>query len=73
MMNTKIAFAAIAIVSALALIVAPAMVEQQASATKERICPSGKECTGASGEHNPNVRCTAGTKGENSPSCGGGN
>jgi hypothetical protein len=70
-MNTKIAFAAIAIVSALALVVAPAMVEQSASATKERICPSGKECKGGSGESNPNVFCT--TNGVNRPSCGGGN
>jgi hypothetical protein len=71
MMNTKIALAAIAIVSALALIVAPAMVEQQASAKKIEVCPSGNPCAGGSGEHNPNVRCT--TNGENSPNCGGGN
>ena len=70
-MNIKIALTAIAIVTALALVVAPAMVDQQASATKERICPSGKECKGNSGESNPNVYCT--TNGDNRPNCGGGN
>jgi hypothetical protein len=73
MMNTKIALTAIAIVTALALVVAPAMVEQPASAAKQKICPSGKPCKGGSGDSNPNVVCTAGAKGENSPSCGGGN
>lgn len=71
MMNTKIALTAIAIATVLALVVAPAMVEQPASATKQKICPSGNPCRGGSGDSNPNVFCT--TNGENRPNCGGGN
>jgi hypothetical protein len=70
-MNTKLALTVIAIVSALALIVAPAMVEQPASAKKIQVCPSGNPCSGSSGEHNPNAFCT--TNGKNRPNCGGGN
>ena len=68
-MNKNIAFAAIAIVSALALVVAPAMVEQQASATKTQVCPSGKECQGASGAHNPHAECAAGSKLQTNANC----
>ena len=68
-MNKNIAFAAIAIVSALALVVAPAMVEQQASATKTHVCPSGKECQGASGTHNPNAECAAGSTLQTNANC----
>ena len=70
-MNTKIALAAIAIISALALVAAPAILEQPASAKKIEVCPSGNPCKGNSGDSNPNVYCT--TNGSNRPSCGGGN
>ena len=71
-MNTKIALAAIAIVSALALVVAPAMVESAlATKTKETVCPSGNPCQGASGEHNPNIKvtCKAGSKDQTNANC----
>ncbi len=68
-MNTKIALTAIAIVSALALVVAPAMVGT-ALAVKQELCPSGKPCPNENVEDkNRNVECTAGSKGTNSPSC----
>ncbi len=71
-MNTKIALTAIAIVSALALIVAPAMVGT-ALAKKEEvtICPSGNECRGNSGASNPNAfdECRAGSKGQTNANC----
>jgi hypothetical protein len=70
-MNTKMALTAIAIVSALALVAAPAIFEQPASAKKIEVCPSGNPCKGNSGDSNPNVFCT--TNGQNRPSCGGGN
>jgi hypothetical protein len=64
MMNTKTALAAIAIVSALALVVAPAMVGT-ALAKKEEVCtlPSGNPCpTDAVDEHNKQApdECRAG-------------
>jgi hypothetical protein len=64
-MNTKIALAAIAIISALALVAAPAILEQPASAKKIEVCPSGNPCQGASGDHNPNTTCAAGKNFEN--------
>jgi hypothetical protein len=70
--NPKTALAAIAIVSVLALAIAPVLVES-ALAKKEEvtICPSGKECQGASGEKNPNREeiCRAGSKGQTNANC----
>jgi hypothetical protein len=67
-MNTKIALTAIAIAAALALIVAPAMVET-ALAKKTEVCPSGNECQGASGAHNPNAECAAGRNLQTNANC----
>lgn len=69
-MNTKkltLAIVVIAVAAALAL--APSLANTVLAA-KVKVCPSGNPCSGQSGEHNPNVRCTAGAKGENSPNCG---
>jgi hypothetical protein len=64
--------ATIAIVSALALVIAPALVAS-ASAVKEEIttCPSGNPCQGASGEKNPNreEKCVAGSKQQENANC----
>jgi hypothetical protein len=68
-MNTKIVLTAIAIVTSLALVVAPAMVEQPASAKKVQVCPSGNECQGNSGEHNPNAECAAGRNLQTNANC----
>jgi uncharacterized Zn-finger protein len=69
MMNTKIALAAIAIVSALSLVVAPAMVGS-ALATKQELCPSGKPCPNDNVEEkNKNVECTAGNPENDHPNC----
>ena len=72
MINTKTALAAIAIASALALIVAPAMVGT-ALATKQKICtlPSGNPCPGATEDHNPQTdkKCVAGSKFQENANC----
>jgi hypothetical protein len=73
MINTKTALAAIAIVSALALVVAPAMVGTALAAKKE-VCtlPSGNPCPGATEDHNPQTdkKCVAGKDFQNdNPRC----
>jgi hypothetical protein len=72
MMNTKTALAAIAIASALALIVAPAMVGT-ALAKKQEVCtlPSGNPCPGATEDHNPQTdkKCVAGSKFQENANC----
>lgn len=72
-MNTKIALTAIAIVSALALVVAPSMVGT-ALAKKEEVCvlPGGNECPNENVEEkNRNVEeeCRAGSKGQTNANC----
>jgi len=71
-MNTKITLATIAIVSALALVIAPALVDY-ASAKKQETCtlPSGNPCTGATAEKNPNTekKCTAGHNLQENANC----
>jgi hypothetical protein len=73
MMNMKIALTAIAIVSALAVIVAPAMVGT-ALATKEEVCvlKGGNECPNTTVEEkNQNAvdECRAGSKGQTNANC----
>jgi hypothetical protein len=71
-MNTKIAFAAIAIVT-VALVVTPALVGQPASARKQEICtlPSGNPCVGATADKNPqrDEKCQAGNPENFHPNC----
>jgi hypothetical protein len=71
-MNTKTILATIAIVSALALVIAQALVESASAAKKEiTTCPSGKECQGASGDKNLNAEetCVAGSKEQTNANC----
>jgi hypothetical protein len=72
MINTKTALAAIAIVSALALVVAPAMVGTALAAKKE-VCtlPSGNPCVGATADQNPQTdkKCVAGVNEQDHPRC----
>ena len=73
MMNTKTTIlATIAIVSVLALVIAPALVGS-ASARKEEQCtlPSGNPCTGATAEKNPQTdkKCAAGSKLQENANC----
>jgi len=75
MMNTKTALAAIAIVSALALVVAPAMVGSALAVKgKEEVCllPSGNPCpTESVEEHNTQTdqKCIAGAKNQENANC----
>jgi hypothetical protein len=73
MMNTKTTIlATIAIVSALALVIAPALVDY-ASARKQESCtlPSGNPCTGATADQNPQVskKCQAGVNLQENANC----
>ena len=71
-MNTKTILATIAIVSALSLVIVPALIGSASADKREKTeCPSGNECQGASGEHNPNAekKCVAGSKEQEHPNC----
>jgi hypothetical protein len=71
-MNTKTILSTIAIVSALALVIAPALVDN-ASARKQETCtlPSGNPCTGATAEKNPQTdkKCQAGRNLQENANC----
>jgi hypothetical protein len=67
-MNTNTIFLAIVVAAVLAVAIAPALVET-ASAKKTEVCPSGNECQGQSGEHNPNAECAAGSKLQTNANC----
>jgi len=67
-MSTNTIFLAIVIAAVLAVAIAPALVET-ASARKTEVCPSGNECQGASGEHNPNTECAAGVNLQTNANC----
>jgi hypothetical protein len=70
--KTTTALVAIAIVSALALIVAPAMVGE-ALARKQEVCtlPSGNPCVGATEDKNPQreEQCQAGRNLQTNSNC----
>lgn len=68
MMNTNSAILAIVIAAVLAVAIAPALVDT-AFARKIEVCPSGNECQGAAGEHNPNAECAAGSKLQTNANC----
>ena len=72
MNNIKTILTRIAIVSALALVIAPALVNS-ASAKKQETCtlPSGNPCTGATADKNPNVekKCQAGRNLQENANC----
>jgi hypothetical protein len=65
-MNTKTVMLAIVItIAATTLILAPSLSHNALAVKREKTtCPSGNECQGKSGEHNPNAKCTvvAGSK-----------
>lgn len=67
-MNTNTIFLAIVVAAVLAVAIAPALVETT-SAKKMQVCPSGNECQGQSGEHNPNAECAAGSKLQTNANC----
>jgi hypothetical protein len=67
-MNTNTIFLAIVVAAVLAVAIAPELVET-ASAKKIQVCPSGNECQGQSGEHNPNAECAAGSKLQTNANC----
>jgi hypothetical protein len=79
-MNKNAIFLAISIAAVLAVALAPSL-GSSVSAVKEHTDPicegdpqEREECPGSSGDGNPNreqieEKCTAGSKGENSPNC----
>jgi hypothetical protein len=65
-MNTKsITLTLVLVAAAATLILAPSLSHTALAVKREKTtCPSGNECQGKSGEHNPNAKCevVAGSK-----------
>jgi hypothetical protein len=72
-MRTTAIFLAVGIAAVLAVAIAPTLVDTVSTKKEEvTVCPSGNECQGASGDHNPNAEeeCRAGSKGQTNANCG---